>query len=282
MLDLGFFGPDPASDSVKITLDTPTASDLSAFSATTGTSVTAAAYTTAVGGYLTKAYGPNVTVSATTTAPLTQYNRYDDYSPFWGGDEIYRNVTGGEVICTGGFSIKGNSSGNDFMLTAGHCGNGSTWYADGSNATMGNVSTGGLYYTNGGYDFETISTSDQGYVWVNSSGYHNIEGVDIPAINTDMTFDGSITGEVPNVPVVANNSCAYFGTWETCDLVEGEAAAGTTVTQAGDSGGPAYVRQADGGAKATGTVVGGNGSNISFAERIDYELSASNCSLLTD
>ena len=34
-VDLGFFGPDPAGDSVKVTLETPTASDLSAFSATT-------------------------------------------------------------------------------------------------------------------------------------------------------------------------------------------------------------------------------------------------------
>jgi hypothetical protein len=87
---LSGWGTDPASDSVQVTLQAPTASDLSTFAATTGTTVaptisappavdaqtgatiTPATYTGAVGDYLTQMFGAGVTVAASTTGPASQ------------------------------------------------------------------------------------------------------------------------------------------------------------------------------------------------------------------
>ena len=49
----------------------------------------------------------------------SNYDRYDDSPPWWGGDQIWNKMLGG--ACTSGFAVV-DPGGQDAVLTASHCG----------------------------------------------------------------------------------------------------------------------------------------------------------------
>lgn len=49
----------------------------------------------------------------------SNYDRYDDFPPWWGGDQIWNKMLGG--ACTSGFAVV-DPGGQDAVLTASHCG----------------------------------------------------------------------------------------------------------------------------------------------------------------
>lgn len=151
---------------------------------------------------------------------------------------------------------------------------------------MGSTSTS--YFLNSGHDdFQTIGTSTQGYVWGNGGSWYPVLGQVVPAVGSDITFDGSVTGEVRGVHVDKVGICTTFGLdyppWgeEVCNLIQ--ATGSSPICASGDSGGP--VDQHTSGASdspvdAVGTIIGFSG-NTCWAEEISREESASNTHLQT-
>jgi hypothetical protein len=250
--------------------------------------VTAARTAALVGNARTKLaarYGSAWVSVASTTEPLatTSATRDEDGSPWTPGDGI--DLTGLNVFCSLGFTTKGNNSGNDFLLTAGHCGTGTV--TDAANgATIGNVST--QYLSNGAedYDFDTIRANGRPRVWYgadNTTDYYTVNGQILPANGSAMTVDGDANAGQHTGNTVANNE--YYGYFNDDNygqlyigpLVQVE----TSACIGGDSGGPAYVREGGtGDVDAVGTITGTNGSDC-FVFWISTELSAGNVSLVT-
>jgi hypothetical protein len=272
-VSIAILAPDPATGTVQITLATPTKK------------YTRTAMAAMIGGartMLTTQYGDSwVRVAdATSVIPTTSSERDDDGSPWTGGDGIYLNGLG--EYCTLGFTTVGNNSGNDYLLTAGHCGTGTV---SSSGVTIGNVST--QYMSNFfGWDYDTIRANGEPRVWWGddyTSDYYTIIGSELPAVDSDMTVDGD-----ENPPqhrgneVIANDieitvSSPTYGDYDVGPVVE--AATGACV--GGDSGGPAYVVDGNtGDAWAVGTIDATTSSDC-FIYRIDAELYWANLSLLT-
>lgn len=293
------FGPDATGNRVLVSLAAPSAADLASISSEavslgiTTAPVTSSSYTSVAGQVLSVLYGPAVSVATSYVSPaaVLSINRYTDVSPFWGGDQIERG--GGASICTGGFAVVGNSSGHDFMLTAGHCGTASAWYLTGSNGgdgdgtEMGGTSTN--YFGDGNYDdFQTIATLPHGSastdpaVWGNSGSTYGVIGSTDPSSGSHMTFDGSVTGMVQGATVGGSDLCVWFDddTVLDCNLIEGTDS--STICQLGDSGGPVFVVDGTtGDVYAVGTVVGEDDGTTCWAEMIGEEESVSNTTLQT-
>ena len=104
-VSMASWGPNPAANTVSVSVQNFTSSkDQALFDAMFGT------------GWVT------VTPDAFVGVPRRTTNRLSDYAPFYGGDIIWNTPTYDEANkCTDAFNYVGNSSGDTFMLTAGHC-----------------------------------------------------------------------------------------------------------------------------------------------------------------
>jgi hypothetical protein len=243
-----------------------------------------ATYGSSVAALIAQIAGTTAISVSVVAGPIPQvFLRTGDTSPFWGGDTIFN--PGQDTECTSGFGVIGNASGHEFALTAGHCLSGSYYTTESGSIFMGNSSS--LYWFNNATkdDFQTIGASTQGYVWGNGGASYNVIGQIIPAVGADITFDGSVTGEVRGVPVKSVGSCQFFsspaGLEEVCHMVEG--ASGGTICQNGDSGGPMYQHTTGSEyapVNAVATIVGGS-SNDCFGEEIGQEETVSNTHLET-
>lgn len=168
------WGPNPSHDIVLVTLQPGSVS------------------TSAAQSVLDGMYGSGIiAVSSTTAPPFKAAGRENDVSPFTAGDAI--QVLGSQDLdCTSSWSMQGRSSGNPFILAAGHCGNGAVTIA-GSGNSVGSVST--QYFSNNGYDFESIATSgDRGDVWEGGPGYSSVtanavSAYSVPPADSYMTFE---------------------------------------------------------------------------------------------
>ena len=290
--------PDPSTGKVDVSITSPTPSDLSALSAASGASaanqpVTDAIYHRAAAALITADAGPGYVVENKYGTTSTASGRNNDTAPFYDGDQI----TGGQwgLLCTGGFAVTGNASGNTFMLTAGHCGSGQ-WSTQAQ--VMGSTSPYGMYWENGSTnDFQTIgpiSGGALGYVWVSGGGVDPVTGQLLPAVGSDITFDGSVTGEVPGNTVLAVNATDYNvyasgnGTYyDVYPVVQASNPNGSIICQPGDSGGPVFQRTPSPDMNAVGTIVayvsiaGEPGGSECSAEQIGTEEAYSNSSLIT-
>ncbi len=294
------WGPNPATDSVLVTLSAPTSTQIAQLASTLRSAVAPPGITTAVSGanyqqlagqVLEASYGPGLSIAGAYGAPLTFMDstcndRYNDCSPFLGGDQISHPVGGGVYTeCTGGFGVSGNASGHDFMLTAGHCGTTSAWDLTGDDVDMGSTATN--YFQDSQHDdFETIYTLPHGSssagegVWGNDGASFIIAGTEIPAQGSKMTFDGSVTGEVRGASVGDNDLCQVVGGIETCHLIEGTDS--NTICQGGDSGGPVYVHIDDTGTvNAVGEIDLGSSTDC-YAFEIGEAESSSNTTILSE
>jgi len=274
-------------DVSSVAFDAPVGKLLVTLARPTG-GVTAARTAALVGNARTRLadrYGSAWVSVANATEPLatTSATRDEDGSPWTPGDGI--DLSGIDVFCSLGFTTKGNNSGNEFLLTAGHCGPGTvTDAANGS--TIGNVST--QYLSNGAedYDFDTIRANGRPRVWYgpdNTTDYYTVNGQLLPANGSAMTVDGDANAGQHTGNTVTNNEIyGYFNDDNYGQLYIGplvEVSTGACI--GGDSGGPAYVREGGtGDVDAVGTITGTNGSDC-FVFWISTELSAGNVSLVT-
>lgn len=188
-------------------------------------------------------------------------DRYADIQPYWGGDLIYRQVSGGHYYCTGGFGVISQTS-HHYMLTAAHSASGGTGtYYTGDGTKMGSVAG-----WSGDNDAMVIDTNTAGFIY-GGSYYGNPSGQTAIAVNGEggsavgesMCTSGAFSGQRCSVIVKATNltirMCDNNG--QNCvtvsDEVRAEQSNYTNAGGNGDSGGPVYHAQS-GGANAAGTL----------------------------
>jgi hypothetical protein len=282
------WGPDPSSDTVRVTL------------ASAPQSVSAQQYVDHARSILDRRFGSSWITVSPTMQPLavSTSTRSYDTSPVRAGDFVYysKGDGGNGDYCTDAFGTTGNKSGNTFILSAGHCGPGPV--VDYLNEfKLGTVSTQYLSALNGdNLDFETIgpSVSASGKVWYGADGTsdtYDVTGVVIPPMGSEMTVDGDGPGETGQIccnVVGLVNGCinvvdSYYGTYQVCDIEEASdnASSGPKICIPGDSSGPAYVRITSPDVKAAGTIVATNkNEHECFFQEIWKELSVANLSLI--
>lgn len=286
-INLSQWGPDPSSGSLEVTLQKPTASDISALASSVGTSVTSSNYGNEASDLLKRQVGTGIMVqSQYAEGSWVAAGRTNDTAPFYGGDQIY-----GPSTCTGGFNMIGNVSGHAFMYTAGHCGSG-TWVTGAQE--IGKTSTNYLTPTSG-KDFQSIylSGGGLGIVWTNGSNLLPVSGRVAPAVGVNITFNGSVTGEVRYNPVIATG-VTQCGIWNSVGgfyycashQVIASNPNGTWICRPGDSGGPVYKHSgsdvvAVGIITAYMSVNGANGGSTCMATAIGYLANVTDTTLIT-
>jgi hypothetical protein len=231
-------------------------------------------------GLRTKArdlFGDAVTVYATTPGTLAQ-GRFDDSSPYWGGDRI-GNPSG---YCTYGFALT-NLYGTHYGITAGHCWpigtavSVTTQFGGTGNLGTGYAAFGTVQfrrYGNGSLDAELVGAMDYaGEIWVapdlaNDSGvFAPIHGAHASCSGCGVYFNGSFTGKSLATVDSSGPGCVTLGdgsggTVTPCGLWQAHATNGQRICQPGDSGGPVFAYDGNGGVTAVGIIEGcsGNGT----------------------
>ena len=179
----GWWGEYSPSDAIRIALQTPTSDQLSELQAAANQllspppTVTTATYLTVAAAVMnTQVPSPGlIVVYPNLLGPGEPATGYNDTKPFFGADQIKYKLTNDET-CTSNFSFNGmNNPGNHWAFTAAHCSTDQTghdWYTcattSGGNCNY-NVGTVSTVYGNQ-EDFESIGTSNSGYVWNDSTG----------------------------------------------------------------------------------------------------------------
>jgi streptogrisin D len=166
-----------------------------------------------------------------------------------GGDAIY----GGNVRCSLGFNAQ-NSSGQQFFITAGHCGNvASTWYANSSRTTVLGTRVLSVFPGSGDYSIfqYTGSIARPGNVDLYNGSTQDITSAADPTVNQTVRRSGSTTGVHSGRVTALNQTVTYQGAGTVTGLIR------TTVcAEPGDSGGSLFST----GSVALGLTSGGNGN----------------------
>jgi hypothetical protein len=257
-IDLMQFGPDPASGTVAVTLQKPAASDMSALASAQGAAVTSSNYRDEASALLQREAGTGITLQSQYAAgSWVAAGRTNDTPAYYDGDRIYN--LGAPATCTSGFNMVG-SAGNDYMITAGHCGN-ANWKTQA--VTIGPTTHNYLTATSGN-DFQTIGIGPLGglgVVWINGSNTAPVSGALFPALGVPITFNGSFTGEVRGAtvldtnyiePRIWNSVGGYY--YDATNQVLAENPSGGILCQEGDSGGPVYSHTPGSNVEAVGDI----------------------------
>jgi len=160
-----------------------------------------------------------------------------------GGDAIF----GGNSRCSLGFNVR-NSSGTNFFLTAGHCGEiASSWFSNSGHTTLLGSST---RFSFPGNDYAIVQYTSS---FTNHPG--TVGSVDItrsanPVVGQSVTRRGSTTGIHSGTVTALNQTVNYGGG----DIVGGLIRT-TVCAEPGDSGGSLYS-----GSTAVGLTSGGSGN----------------------
>jgi streptogrisin D len=166
-----------------------------------------------------------------------------------GGDAIY----GGNSRCSLGFNAR-NSSGQQFFVTAGHCGNiASTWYANASHTTVLGTRVLSVFPGSGDYSIfqYTGSISRPGNVDLYNGSFQDITSAANPTVNQSVRRSGSTTGVHSGRVTALNQTVTYQGAGTVTGLIR------TTVcAEPGDSGGSLFST----GSVALGLTSGGSGN----------------------
>jgi hypothetical protein len=188
-------------------------------------------------------------VSLVEQAPFrATYGRLTDTPWFYGGDRI----TSGLGACTSAFTIT-NLYGTQYALTAGHCfGVGATVKTNGQ--TFGTVKF--RRFGNGNYDNELIGGGDgyAGRIWVgpvNTSTSYPVHQAANSCTGCKVYFDGSVTGQAL-ATLVGAPGCGNIEGQVLCGLQRADGSG--TVCQEGDSGGPVFAWDGNGGVTAVGII----------------------------
>jgi hypothetical protein len=198
------------------------------------------------------------TVDVRRTAPVTdQFNRRDDVTPYWGGAGVA--LTAGVPQCSDGYTVQ-DSSGSQFMVTAGHCfSNGATAVTETSGLFVGTVSGNGLP----SMDMELIGGSSYAPFIYNggvtsTTSWHIASAADPVVGFNNYCHSGRTTGENCGHTDIDNNAtvCTSSGCKSPVTAFQGG-----NLPQGGDSGSPYYVGSTSGDDKhIRGHVIAGDGT----------------------
>lgn len=166
-----------------------------------------------------------------------------------GGEAIY----GGGSRCSLGFNAQ-DSSGQQYFVTAGHCGNlAATWYANSSQTTVLGTRVVSSFPGNDYAVFRyTGSISRPGNVYLYNGSYQDITSAANPTVNQTVYRSGSTTGVYSGRVTALNQTVTYSGSGggTVSGLIR------TTVcAEPGDSGGSLFA-----GTVALGLTSGGSGN----------------------
>ncbi len=193
---------------------------------------------------------------------------------FYGGQQIQ---TSAGWICSAGFNAR-NSSGTNYVITAGHCTAGSsTWYGP-TGLTLG-TPAGASFPTNDYGRILNTNTSNhtpQGGVLHNGS-FLDIVGAGNTTVGATLSKTGRTTGTTSGAVTRLNVTVNYGSSGIVYQLIETR-----ICTQSGDSGGPLYSTSGIGvGIVSGGTVIGCSSSSFrSYFQPLPEALTAYSVTLL--
>jgi hypothetical protein len=178
--------------------------------------------------------------------------------PFHGGVEIFRWITQSQIeSCTAGFAATGNSFGNTFVMTAGHClANPGAWWAQTANGytnELGNQE--GYFYANGNADAGIIRVKSNNW-WVANWGWRghivmwgppgNPAAVQLPSwpiygsqssyVGENVCHSGRTSGSSCGTVKQLNTKVTYGSGYSLSNMTKVEGICGDL----GDSGGPVW------------------------------------------
>jgi hypothetical protein len=189
-------------------------------------------------------------------APAT--GRFNNNPNYLGGNRIYA----GNMECTGGFSIL-NATGQRYALTAGHCFRlNDRVFLERSNNFFGTVQFG-HYNDSVNIDMELVGVDVyRGGIWIGP-----VEGdLDTRPVRSarnscrgcEIDFDGSVTGQSRGHLVSEGNSTDCIRLIDdnavVCHVVEVRGDNGAALCRGGDSGGPVFAFDGQGGVIAVGII----------------------------
>jgi hypothetical protein len=202
-------------------------------------------------------YGSSVKVLVDSGSGLFS-SRYGDSAPFNGGDQIV-TPSGGETTCTSGFGMQDTTTGQKYLLTAGHCGS-ATWYNTRTDSPVYDSSTligstlRGSVVTSV-IDAQLISTSASCISWGGKSTKPSndvrtfITGYFDPPQGARIQTEGSVSTQQTGTVAYYDTSISTGGeNLQDLDLI-------TPMGTFGDSGGP-MIYPTEFGPLAGGTIVG--------------------------
>lgn len=160
-----------------------------------------------------------------------------------GGEAIYADMN---WRCSAGFNVR---SGSDYyMLTAGHCTDGtSTWYANSNHTTVLGSTAGSSFPKN---DYGLIKYTNTSLSYPGTVGNVDITGAGDAYVGQPVTRSGSTTGTHSGEVTALNATVNYGGG----NIVRGMIRT-NVCAEPGDSGGPLYS-----GGTAIGLTSGGSGN----------------------
>lgn len=192
-------------------------------------------------------------------------HRSNDVNGFNAG--IALNVAG--APCTSSFTLRNNSSGSRYLLTAAHCGtsgvsvrNGNTpsqcWSGLAGNAVVGVL---GSHLTGVNTDVAVVSGgSFTSPMWSGSACLGTAESRVLGAIGDPMQgavigFSGYVSGERSAAVVDSSAGCYNLSGQLVCNLFRASST-NAAPCQGGDSGGPVFAFSSSGGVYAAGVING--------------------------
>lgn len=129
-------------------------------------------------------------------ANLGPGSRCNDWENFWGGDVIQQTAYPGGAWCSGGFGVH-NSSGGEYLLTAAHCADNGSGYAN------------GIKFWNG----QTLGSTDSKYVGQITDVPGNHDAAVIPTGTGSQYYDGPgiYNGDTTHTKYVAGQQATSVG-----------------------------------------------------------------------
>ncbi len=247
-IKLAHWGPDIASNSLRIGVVGPTAD---------------------IERVLRSRFGPEISVIAAERPEIVSASRLDDISPFNGGVIIATDLTD----CSGGPTVK-NAAGRRFMITAGHC------YLNGLGSFPKTARTFPTYNdsrvisapgewmgyaaaerVNGGYDLATIETPVSKLNWRSgpiaaTAPKANQVGAETSVLGGSVCASGAPSGEQCGAIVSAVKQDIFsFDTRVHINMSAAQRGCCIGVVGKGDSGGPVYRVNSVGGLVINGFIV---------------------------
>lgn len=190
---------------------------------------------------------------------LAPRSRDNDPAPYDGGAII----SPGGVYCTAGFGVRDATTGTNYLLSAGHCGDIGQVWNNGAGVPIGPVT-----HDNPDHDTMLISTPSPGdHIYVGGqqdevrarvTGWTEVFPGQL-LCQSGYTSAGVLGGPICNLRV-------EFHYDDREDLVEATQLDGQDSARGGDSGGPVYAVNTDGTVLAAGTTTRSAGPGFGFQD----------------